>query len=276
MNNRTIPPQLQLNEAELALCRSALYEALAWGFLPPTKETVMRLSTEEQNQALAEIASILDAHSQSQVKRNGEKVPLAFRVRQLTQCPDARALESLEGSYRYLFGHTARSKVPPYETGYGEETLFQQPQEMGDIAGFFSAFGLTLNTDEHERGDHISCECEFLCFLTRKEAYALEQNDVSMLEETRKAQGLFLKDHLGRFAPAFSNLLSREDADGFYGALGNLCRDFVQSECAHYEVPPGSESLRLCSTDLMDMCSTCGSGEDLIQISQSPASTPDM
>lgn len=257
----------QLQEADLALCRSAIYEALALGFRVPTAETVERLLTEQQNLALAEIALALDAGSPRQRKEN-----LAFRVRQLIQCSDARNLESLESSYRYLFGHTAHPKVPPYETEYGEETLFQQPQELGDIAGFFSAFWLKLNSCE--RVDHISCECEFLCFLTRKEAYALEQNEVSMLDETRKAQRLFLTDHLGRFAPSFSKLLSREDSDGFYGALGNLCHDFIHLECTRFNVPLGSELLRLRPSDLMDECFTCGSGEELIQIGRSSAEAP--
>jgi putative dimethyl sulfoxide reductase chaperone len=278
MNPRITAQQLQLNEAELSLCRSALYEALALGFLPPTKERVNRLSTEAQNHALAEIASILDADARS---RKGTS--LASRVGQLMRCPDGQNIDELEASYRYLFGHTGRPKAPPYETVYGEETLFQQPQELADIAGFFSAFGLTVNTEAHERVDHISCECEFLCFLTRKEAYALEpveraaspfQNDASTLEETRKAQRLFLKDHLGRFAPAFSNLLNREDPNGFYGILGRLCFDFVQSECARYQVPMGVASLRLRSTALMDACFTCGSGEELIQITQPSVSIP--
>jgi len=255
-----------LKQIDLALCRSALYEALALGFRPPTAETTKRLVLEYFNLALVEIASRLEVTPSSPKKEN-----LAFRVRQINLCADARYLGSLETSYRYLFGHTAHPKVPPYETEYGEEALFQQPQELADLAGFFGAFGLKLNACE--RADHIACECEFLCFLNRKEAYALENNDASMLEETRKAQRLFLKDHLGRFAPAFSKLLSREDQNGFYGALGNLCYDFVRLECARFAVPLGSELLRLRPTELMDGCFTCGSGEELIQLTRPSAAT---
>jgi TorA maturation chaperone TorD len=251
------------HEVDLALCRSAMYEALALGFRPPTAETVKRLILDYHNRALAEIAMMmLEAGSLSQGKES-----LAHRVRQLSECNDARNLESLESSYLFLFGHTAHPKVPPYETEYGEEALFQQPQELADIAGFAGAFGLKLNTSE--RIDHISCECEFLSFLTRKEAYAIEQKNAEMLEETCKAQRLFLKDHLGRFVPAFVKMLNRENPDGFYAALGNLCYDFIRLECARFNVPLGSELLRLRPTDLMDGCFTCGSGEELIQITRS-------
>ena len=49
----------KLTEADLALCRSALYEALALGFRPPNQETVSRLLTQTHNQALTEIGSAL-------------------------------------------------------------------------------------------------------------------------------------------------------------------------------------------------------------------------
>jgi TorA maturation chaperone TorD len=258
--------ETSLQQTDLALCRSALYEALALGFRPPTAETMKRLVLEYHNLALVEIATMLEANSSTPKKEN-----LAFRVRKLSQCSDARNLEFLETSYRYLFGHTAHPKVPPYETEYGQEALFQQPQELADIAGFIGAFGLKLNTCE--RLDHISCECEFLSFMTRKEAHALEQNDAAMLEETRKAERLFLKDHFGRFVPAFVKMLSRENPDGFYVALGNLCNEFARLECARFNVPLGSELLRLRPTDLMDGCFTCGSGDELIQITKSAAST---
>jgi DMSO reductase family type II enzyme chaperone len=252
-----------MNETDLALCRSAMYEALALGFRPPTTETYKRLIHEEQNSALMQIAAMLEASGS-----NGKSTNIAFRVRQLSQCAE---LETLGKSYRYLFGFTAHPKVPPYETEYGEEALFQQPQELADLAGFYSAFGLKMNA--FERADHISCECEFLAFLTRKEAHALEQNEAEMLETTRGAQRLFIKDHLGRFVPAFVKTLRRENPDGFYGSLGNLCHDFIRAECAQFNIPLGSELMRLRPTEWMEEAFTCGSGEELIQINKRAAAT---
>ena len=254
--NKTI----KLTEADLALCRSGIYEALALGFRPPSQETVSRLLSQTHNQALTEIGLALDG------KYNGSQSNgLARSVQELMGGSEAKKSELLNHSFRYLFGHTAHSKVPPYETEYGTETLFQQPQQLSDLSGFFAAFGLKLNSGEHERVDHISCQCEFLSFLARKEAYALEKNDLTMLEETRKAQKLFLKDHLGRFAPSFSNLLTREAPGSFYAALGELCRKFVVLECARFGIPSGPENLRLRPKAVVDECFTCGSGEEVIQ-----------
>lgn len=253
-----------LQQTDLALCRSALYEALALGFRAPEEKTIERLVFRYHNLALAEIAAILDDGFSNQ-----QKEKLADRVRQLGYCNEAWNLATLQSTYFFLFGHTAHPKVPPYETEYGEEALFLQPQELGDLAGFYSAFGLKMNV--FERVDHVACQCEFLAFLARKEAYALEQDDEAMLAETRKAQRLFIQAHFGRFVPAFAKLLRRENPDGFYAALGNLCRDFARWECTYFNIPLGSELMRLRPTEWMEDAFTCGSGDELIQISRNAA-----
>ena len=65
-------------------------------------------------------------------------------------------------------------------------------------------------------------------FLALKEAYALEHNDPDMREETSKAEVLFIRDHLGRFLPAFVGQLQREDRSGFYGNLGEALPPLCQ------------------------------------------------
>ena len=225
----------EIGETDLALCRATLYSALALGFRPPTEETLTRLVSQEGAAALADAAAVLDVNGESR---------LATAAWGLCTTRPA-SVADLSASFRRLFGHTARGAVPPYATEYGAEALFQQPQELGDLVGFYRAFGLTLNTAEHERADHVSCECEFLSFLALKEVYALEQQDTPMLEETRKATRLFLRDHLGRFVPTFAKKLAREDRGGFYGALGELCLRFVIQDCARFGMLTGPENLSL-------------------------------
>jgi len=246
-------------EVEVALCRSALYEALALAFRPPTEETVTRLASPEGAFALADAAAVLDA---------AWRTDLAALVRRLAPSPPRPPAEILHAEYRRLFGHTARGLVPPYETEYGEDSPFLPAQEMGDLAGFFLAFGLVLRPAAHERIDHISCAFEFLLFLARKEAFALERGQPAMRDDIRVANRLFLRDHLGRFAPAFGKRLAREAAGGFYGALGELCAAFVVQECARVGVPAGPEFLRLRSPSDGDAPMACGTGQDsgLLQI----------
>lgn len=252
METETVKTDPNISDIDLALCRATLYGALALGFRRPTEETIARLVSEEGRETLADAAALLDPNREWN---------LAAACSLLTA--HSSRLTPI-GSYRRLFGHTASGAVPPYETEYGSEALFQQPQELGDLMGFYGAFGLTTNAAEHERADHISCECEFLSFLALKEAYALEKRDDSMLEETRKAARLFLRDHLGRFVPAFAKRLTREDRDGFYGALAELCLRLVACECARADLPLGPVGLELRPATDERVPMACGSGAECV------------
>src|SRR4030095_4632929 len=223
-------------ERDIALCRSLLYEALSLGFLPPTSETCQRLGQGSSVLALAQAARHLDEQTGTRLEE---------KVLALGEARNGTNEASLREAYRELFGHTARGAVPPYETEYGEDEIFQKPQEMSDISGFLSAFGLRLGPSSRERVDHVACELEFLSFLARKAAHALEIGDAEMLEATRRATRLFLKDHLGRFGPAFVIRMRQEDSRGLHGALAGLLLALLQSDCGRYGAPLGPEVLRL-------------------------------
>ena len=237
-----------LGEANLALCRSILFDAIALGFRPPSEDMLNRLGSVEGTEALTDAALAI----------GGED--LAARIAGLRRSEGTGEMEILCDTFMRLFGHTAQGSTPPYETEYGTGATFLQPQELADIAGFLAAFGLVIDASEHERIDHISCECEFLCFLYRKEAYALQHIDKEMLEVTRDAQRHFLRDHLGRFGPAFARRVAKADREGFYGALGEICGALIKAECERLEVEVGSEhrELRPPSQDDAPMaCATC-------------------
>jgi putative dimethyl sulfoxide reductase chaperone len=239
-----------VDEVGSALARATLFSALALGFRPPTEETLARLVSRDSASALAEAAAVLDT---------GSDAGLAASLASLAAAEEVSVIE-LSDCYQRLFGHTARGPVPPYETEYGTEALFQQPHEMGDLMGFYQAFGLALNAEEHERPDHVSCELEFLSFLALKEAYALEREEAAMLEETRKAVRLFLRDHVGRFAPAFTKRLAAEAGDGLYGLLSLLFQRLVGRECRRLGIAIGPENLTLRPADDQGVPMACGSG----------------
>jgi len=225
--NTAMKPQVDPREG--ALCRGALYSALALGFGPPDGEVWDRLAGRTGVVALGWLFA--------ETGLAGPEMDEVLRILEQTT-------PSVEAHGR-IFGHTARGPVPPFETEYGADTLFHQPQELSDLSGFLNAFGLRLQASEHERVDHVRCECEFMAFLAMKEAYAVEHGDDAMLGETRKAGRLFLRDHLGRFTAAFTQRLLREDPAGFYGALARILRAFVEAECRRADVDPGDEALGL-------------------------------
>jgi TorA maturation chaperone TorD len=237
---------------DLAYCRAALYSALAIGFQAPTAGNLARLLTAESRSALIGAANLLYPSGEPEL------------ISLVAAFPDSNeeCLTAISSRHRELFGHTVRGPVPPYETEYGNEALFQLPHELGDLMGFYNAFGLTLKPGQRERADHISCECEFLMFLALKECYALEHDNREMLAETQKAEKLFLRDHLGRFLPTFASKLTHHEDSGFYGLLGELCLRFVAAECARLHVPSGAANLGLRPADDDRVPMACGSGAE--------------
>lgn len=172
-------------------------------------------------------------------------------------------LDSFLNAYLAAFGHAARGSCPLNEIEYGDikaDPLFQ-PHRLADLAAFYRAFGLEVTEDAGERQDHLCLELEFMCVLAVKEAYALEyQLDSDQLAQCRNAQKNFLREHLGRWTPAFARRLAAATNDPALHALAEFTRAFVENECVCFGVSPGSEELSLRPVDEATerACDSCG------------------
>jgi DMSO reductase family type II enzyme chaperone len=150
----------------------------------------------------------------------------------------------IQSEYVRVFSHTLGEECPPYETQYGdtkvgEAQIFMQSQELGDITGFYRAFGLDVSDQVKERFDHITIELEFMAFLAHKEAYALASNGEEQAEICREAQRKFLNDHLGRWVPLFTKRLKEKAKDGIYQKLAVVTERFLAFETEIFGLNPG-------------------------------------
>lgn len=75
---------------------------------------------------------------------------------------------------------------------------------LGDIAGFYQAFGLVAVTGTGEKPDHIATELEFAAALLIMLARANEAGDGDKAEITRNALFAFASDHMGDWLPSFA------------------------------------------------------------------------
>ena len=201
---------------------------------------------------------------------------LAARLASLT-LPE---VEALSASYWRLFGHTTRGLICACETEYGPDNGFHQPQQLADISGYYLAFGLRPMIAGETRSDHIACECEFMDFLSRKQAHLLDRLDANAdgdlaetLEVTDMAARSFLRDHLGRFGRAFAARVAAEDGDGYFGVLGRVLLQFVDAECGRVGVEAGPVDLIVRPEEIDETPMACGSADQadqLIQIQRRP------
>lgn len=145
--------------------------------------------------------------------------------------------------YDRIFGLLLSKECPPYETQYCPQTfsVFRSHQ-LGDIAGYYRAFGLEPSSKSPERHDHISLELEFMAWLNTKTLYAMEEGDHDNESLCRDAQVSFLDEHLAWWTTAFA-LALRKKADGiedereltsppksFQGAIGVFLAAFIAAE----------------------------------------------
>ena len=253
--NSTTAPSGPLLQATIdtALARSFLYRLLAKAYEDPTEANWTTLSALDQKQALRRaVLSLTDAPSE-----------LAVSAREFEGQLQAAAFEPFLIEYLAAFGHAARGRCPLNEIEYGDikaDPLFQ-PHRLADLAAFYRAFGLEVGDSADERQDHLCIELEFMCVLTAKEAYALEfQLDLELLETCRVAQKKFLREHLGRWVPAFARRLAQMTRGGPLGSLAKLTRAFIETECNRFGFPPGSEDLLLRPVNeaAESLCNSCG------------------
>jgi putative dimethyl sulfoxide reductase chaperone len=252
-----------------ALARAVLYHTLSVGLQTPTTARFQEIGA---NDNFTAAVTALEALEQS---GDGDAFHDAAIGLASTTVPD---VDCAEGSFVRLFGHTARGLVSACETEYGPENVFNQPQQLADIAGYYLAFGLSPVTASESRVDHIACELEFMGFLSRKQAVLLDGRstaavDLETMEATERAERSFMRDHLGRFGRAFATRLLAEDRDGYFGALGQTLLALLTEECRRLGVEAGSVDLAVRHEEPDDTPMACGSADDqLIQIQRRPRS----
>jgi TorA maturation chaperone TorD len=268
------------HDADASLARAVVYRMLSMGFQPPTEARLEEIGARDGFRAVTAAAQYLDGvNARSGVRlqadltgRQADRTGLASAAAHLAALtvPDADALAA---SFWRLFGHTTRGLICACETEYGPDNGFHQPQQLADIAGFYFAFGLHPVAATDTRADHIACECEFMDFLSRKQAHLLDQADAGAaetLDVTRLAERSFLREHLGRFGRAFAARVATEDGDGYFGALGRLLLAFVDAECTRVGVEAGPVDLIVRPDEPDETPMACGTAEELIQIQRHP------
>lgn len=153
----------------------------------------------------------------------GEVTPQDLYPEKLFAALDSE-FESIESTYRRLFGVTGGSTIcPSSEIEYEPNTeLVFRCQRFADVAGFYRAFGVQVANQAGERMDHITSETEFLYLLLAKQVDARETGNGEGYEVSLDAYREFFQQHVGWWVPAFSRLLFRMAPPGFYRELATL------------------------------------------------------
>ena len=194
----------------------ALLRLLSLGLAAPTRER------------LAEVRALL----RGLAGRGEARAELAALARALR----GQTAETLAPAYERLFGGAVA--LAPTEASY-EADPFRQARQIADVAGFYRAFGADPRGPAAERPDHAGCELEFLAFLGARRLAAEEAGRAEEADRCREIENAFLREHAGRWLPAFFRALAAADG-GWYGALGRLGELALRGELERRAIEPES------------------------------------
>jgi TorA maturation chaperone TorD len=228
-----------------ALCRSKLYLLVSWGYLYPEDEEFLDYLqsgefVEDGKTALEGLKKELQNIGGQEARERLDALAAHFDAIEewISSEGENWNIQDLRDEHRRVFSNVIALDCPPYETLFGNDHVFGQSYVMGDIAGFYSAFGLQLSPDIHERLDHLSVELEFMHYLAYKESYAILHDGAEKLKTVIEAEKKFVKEHIGRWVPLFSGMLQRKADYGFYKILADFTSHWMAFDIAFLGVTP--------------------------------------
>lgn len=174
-----------------------------------------------------------------------------------------RDMDRFRDDHMALFPPIASRDAPGYETAYRGDDIFQQADLLADVAGFYKAHGLRAGGSERERPDHITVELEFMAVLAKKTVQAVRLGRSESAEICHEMSALFLRDHLGCWAPGFGRRVATMTASPWYRNLGELLAAWVELHLSSEGVTPVEvvdDPLPFEAPD-DDACGPCGTFE---------------
>jgi len=240
-----VSPLKDSPSVERALSRSKLYLLLSWSYLYPEDDEFLDYVqsgefVEDGRAALASLQSSLEGLGGEEASESLSAIEKHFENIENWASSEGVNwnIQDLRDEHRRVFSNVIALDCPPYETLFGNDHVFGQSYTMGDISGFYTAFGLQLSQDIHERLDHLSVELEFLHYLAYKESYALCHDGQEKVQTVIEAEKKFVKEHVGRWVPLFSGMLKKKADYGFYKSIADLTADWVDFEIHFLSVSP--------------------------------------
>ncbi|HEU4685667.1 MAG TPA: molecular chaperone TorD family protein [Nitrospira sp.] len=230
---------------ERALNRSKLYLLISWSLLYPEDEEFLDYVqcgefVEDGRAAINTLEQALDGMGGDRAKQKLQAMRKYFdEIEKLvaSECVNWQ-LADLQAEHRRVFSNVITLDCPPYETLFGNDHVFAQSHVMGDIAGFYKAFGVELSKDIHERLDHLSVEFEFMHFLAYKESYSRCHDGADKTQIVVDAQKKFVKNHIGRWVPLFCRMLVKKADSGLFKLVADMTSEWMDFETAFLAVTP--------------------------------------
>ncbi len=132
MTTQTIDTR-QERAARRSLARSAAYQLLSQATAYPSRDALDALLEEDLPHG-RDAATLLPAQ-------------FATGLESLEKELRSTDADALQAEHRRIFTHILSLDCPPCETVYTAQQIYEETQQLADIAGFFRAFSIQLSQD---------------------------------------------------------------------------------------------------------------------------------
>jgi TorA maturation chaperone TorD len=207
-----------MDDKDVWVARSALYEILALALRYPTDTLTDALSSGEFAEALAEIMLL------NQLDAAAASAAAAELVQYQGQSAD-ELLHALRREHTYLYVGAPSPAVSPYAGVWwaqaaGVEPLLFVNKESMAVERFMRNCGIGQPKGTNEPLDHIATECEFLHYLALVNAQVAKPQDDVCISQTAFSD--FYATHFKDFAQKFANATIEHSRIAFYKGIAQV------------------------------------------------------
>lgn len=237
--------EAQEANAEVAKARSLFWRALALAYDEMTEQWVEGLLNGAVAAALSEATTWLGPGKERFAC--GLEVMTQFVTQHQEQDPH-EILRDLRAEYARLFIGPGAVLAPARESAYWDRgpssgTATVQDLRAASVEAAYRRHGLSLYPCHRDLPDHVATELVFMYFLSRQEGEAWEKGQSETAKEFRRAQLVFLKEHLVRWLPDFCERIQNATRSNVYWALADMLREFVVAEAGTSDAQSAVQSI---------------------------------
>lgn len=138
-----------------------------------------------------------------------------------------RHYDELHWDYTRLFIGPFQLPAPPWESTYvRKDRLLFQSTTMS-VRNYYDKYGFIVADFNMEADDHVGLELDFIYHLNELCLKMAQANDIQKLNGLLKDQQKFLKEHLLRFVPQFSQQVIEGADTTFYKGFARILQHYL-------------------------------------------------
>ena len=151
-------------------------------------------------------------------------------LRRIMDKPVEEMATSLAVEYAGLFLNAGLTPVFPFESAYTSPGQLLMQTARDKVLTEYRKERLVLSPQFKEFEDHIAVEMEFMSYLCRKAAEAVEAEDYGKVQRYLQKQKQFVGEHLLNWVPQFCMDVERAARTDFYRSVAGITAGYLSSE----------------------------------------------